>query len=779
MGDLPRASIRGSYQGLEVSDVEYTMKGGLAPDDGRATFDPEIINMDAANLRIGNPTLIPWGEGRGAPQMPVDILVLEQTTFAGFPPPPDLGSASSFNTMRDYGTLQIDSEAGTPVTIKGVYLHPDTAQADGMAGAEGKQSVGVRLTDERIFWPDFGEAFGFINMSMTVRGREVDDPKTLTADGKTPHSLGAVLAWLFLHLPGPPAIRNIFGATTGLNPPKNVHLEHDRPFPWVQRLFSQYSLTLRRNTDATYTLRRRRNKSIAPLSGARILTQQRSLERPYPPAAVRVVGAKIARNLSRTAIAVSRGTDGKMYPLDDVIARSGLTTREALEQFTMPDSRRYEKLSPEIRDIAKEDWGKLFQISTAVGYDGNIPHMDLPMEDLAFAVTGPPGRVSVITGGRGGSFRLGTPTSELADGSGEQETRLRPPRVIGQTYEQRFFTAAEFKKYLPSLRTDLSAMLNRFKDELLALETQKAVAEIVINGRRYQSGENYFFLTLAIPEFQEAELTRQAVERQITAKQAEIAEVDKQLGRLDAMVTLSRIRKDYAPEIALWTMRPMRDFPHDAYTLDRKLGVIRMHQPVGVIVPFIAASPEHFSVVAVPTLTVEYGVEHATQTPGDYYSMMVFRRSEIGGLEQERLTGRWPEPSELGKPLLTVGSAIPSVVVKDERLKLYIDREGVEFNGKLCDSAAFKKAVETLSEAHVQVDGAVFYYEGWIDPGDDETIDSITYRHLGGRPVTVVAHNNQYHATPGAGESTKRAQTTVATKVGARRGADSILRVGG
>lgn len=777
---LPRAKTR--YQGLICSDVEYTTKEGLAPAEGWVTLDPEYVNIPSVESILATQEknlIIPWGARPNPELMPVDPIIFATRTFAGKRPLPDKGDAGNFFGLKPYGKLIFDSGEG-PKTISGVFLHPDTAFEIGIRDRNGKQTIKIRLTDIRAFWPDFGECFGHVNVHQTINGITEFDPHTVLQDGK-PLRTTAILAWLFFHLPGGLAVGNILEAAGGLGFESDIIREFESPYPIIQRVFQTLSLTLIPRPNGTFNMAQKQEQDITPIAEAPKINVQRTLERNYTPQAVRFVGGRLRRNQSRIAIPMSHTLQGGLDHLKDVI-ESVMDFDEALRQMTMPGSRQFEQIkNDKLRKIAKEDWGRLFQISTVAGYDGSIRKADTPILDPMFTITGT-ARTGVVTGPGGGTFEIGPESEFLADGSGTQEVRFTEPKVIGPTYGQRTLERDEFLVFLDELKGPLNESKTAAEEDRDALITElaKITAEIARLGNDGKTLVPFNFDFLRGP----AELLRRGrrVQIQVDEKTKEISQIQAAISELDDILTGLRIRQDMAPKQRFWSLIPTREFQQGTYTLDRKLGLIRTHQPVGIIQPVVALHQEHFRIVAIPTLKIFYSVEYDTLSPADFYNAFIVAPPKpLGIITFNRGKGIWPEPidAKLGQEIPFIGSNIETQVLKEKPPKtfLYIDENGMEFNGVTCDDVAFRKGLEIFSESYRELSGASITYEGWLlQRGDDLTLSSVTWKNVGGDPVTMMIHNSSYQSVAGTSSSRKSA-TTVAVRRAAGKGADSIFRV--
>lgn len=826
-----------TFQGLRVARFEYTIRGDLAPDDGEVEFESETVDTDT--LALDKIPLIPYDRNAFGIKFvnPVHIAV-----FAGLggtggtiarpsgPAPADLFKAKDFKGLRTFGSLRFSSRetgAGSkPIAISEVYLHRDTAQDLRKQGSDGGRTTKLRLTDARQFWTDLGDCFGFINVVQSVGIQKAFNPLTIRPDGK-PYALSTVLDWLFFHLPGPPIVRGIEKACAGLAEPTNVIREHEPPYPEIARLMQQYGLALARELDGTYTLWRRQKRPILAIAGAPVVTPQRSLEVRYPPAAVRIRGAHIRRNLLRTALPVSRDLDGRIYPLHQVIAR--YSDREyALSQIPGDGERQFEALPNEdIRKIAREDWGRLFQISTAVGYDGSGPILDVPIFDPVVASkAGAIERRAVSTGG-GAQFeiRAAPETSILADGSGTQDVHTIPPVVIGHSYGQRLLDTTEEPTLTPSeifraasrdrkreilkeffniesgkllrrtfgnsLRAHMEIIFTEYGEllekktkefERLQIELQdakKTFSQIIFDGTRWRALE-IGQLSLAALEVLTLRDRLEALAFAADEKRRERDAIRAELKRVEIIIDKIKNRQDMTPEERFWINFGEIEFSPDAYTLTRETGIIRMHAPVGLVSPPLVLNREHLKLVTLPTLQVFYAIEHRTLTPADRYTMLLIVE-ENGNIKEERTRGRWPEPSKIaqGQEFPVRGSSLPVVPLPREEILLYLDSRGEEFNGKLCDEAARERGQEYLGSFVKQIEGATFYYEGWHAPDTMEGVDSATWTLSGGKPVTSVAHSNRFHTSSAQAESpAKAADARTVSVYAARGGSRDGIRVG-
>jgi len=815
-----------TYQGLRASNAEYTIRGDLAPDDGWVEFDSEIV--DTSQLKLEKIPLIPFAQEFQPPlTRPVHIMYFSAgagaTVARRKTPTPSLNLAKNFKGLQTFGQLRISSEQGKePIAVDHVYIHRDSAHDVGRKGQDGKNfflqgRTRLRLTDGRDFWPDYGECYGYVNVPLSsTAGKTKFDPFSAQPEGE-PYPLDVVMDWLFYHLPGSPIVNDIKEATSAFKdkPPIKIVRKFQPPYPELARLMQQYGLSISRERSGAYTLWRRGAVKVVVLK-AETITSARSLEIKYPPPATRIFGGNIRRNQHRFGLPVSRDLDGRLYPLYEVIARY-TSMAYALKQMAGAGQRQYEALpNDDIRKIAREDWGKLFQLSTVVGYDGTGPVLDLPMHNPMIAVKG--GSVqtkSVQQAGQIDQVLAPPETSILADGSRRQEVREIPIVVIGNAFGQRLMDTTEeptltvaeafaaasrerkaeiikslfnveigrlgrrrfgnnLRLYLDILRTDYGDLVRKKEKEheRLQIELNDVRAtfnQVISDGNRWQVrvgmatalAENVLIL--------QARLL--ALSAAVSEKKRELSALRAEFKKIEDIFAKIKERKDLTPEDRFWMNLGEIEFSPDAYRIDRRLGTITMNTPVGLISPPLTLNREHLSLIALPTLNVFYSIEHNTRTPADHYSLLAIR-SAPGVTRFERTTGRWPHPAEIsaGRQFPVKGSSLPVIPKEHPEIILYVDHNGDEFNGLTCDDLAIARAGEYLSGDVQQVEGMTFTYEGWVAPPSMKGVDSVTWSNAGDKPVTSVAYSSRYHKAGDGVDSPAKASDARTISVLAAKG---------
>ena len=847
---MSQATIAATYQGLRASDASYVTRSGFAPDDGWVDFDSELANT--AELRLKRASLDFFEDAAPPLPMPFSIGALLKTTVAATKPKVDPGKALRFKDFKYVGSLILDSTAGAkPVPIHRVYLHRDAAEDIRKVGQDGGRRTRVRLTDIRQFWPDYGDCYGFVNVYQLTKGRRVWDLRTLDVNNKR-YSLSLVLTWLFLHLPGGQFVFGIDKATKGEKPPANVILQHESPFRMLVQLFQRYNLDLQRNLDGTFTVWKRSRLTPSPIKTPAI-SFQRSLEIKYAPAAARVSGGKIRRNVRGILACASTDLDGKIKPLREVIEKylgpvdigfdaafldaarefradekfrllakrretdlnikKIITPMEyVLRQIPGMGDRQYEllKSNPPLLEIAKRDWGKLFQLVTVMGADDQRPSKQIPILDPAMttgaaaaAKKGLSSFVKALVGskslaiafaagafaGAKSFFSSGGFETPIASGSGVDMVRTQKPIVVGDSFGQRLLTKSEILvDAIPDLRRDIQFRVTQATLYLnhYAHERKKVLADIAdinTDGKNWEAterverrvrfdiisegGEVSPHYTWTKPpevnrlaQLMETELllalqtVLKNVEDALSDKEAELKALAVELGSLADLATAIKKDKDIPLKNRLWANLGLKVFSPNDYDITPERGLVRMNAPVGFVTPSFAVNREHFQLVALPTLQILYAVEMDTLTPADEYSALAILTGDAEGapgtIKLSRKGGFWPTAAEVleGKQFPVEGSRIPVVPIRAEEIILYVDENGTEFNGGICDFMASQKAAEYFAGsdggATRQVEGVVFNYEGWHTPADLRGVDSITYSAYDGKPVTTVAHNNRF-----------------------------------
>ncbi len=794
----------GLYQGLRCSNVGLTMREGFAPNDGFADFDPEIIPL-LERLRRVRERKFPLIAQVTLPTRPMSIDEYERLfarggeTFDAAPP----GDVKTYFELSEIGTLEMQSEDPdpeekaepgarrvAPLEFRNVMLHPDTARQFAPQAEDGKTTVRVRLTDPRVLWSEGGDCFCRINVPT---GPNAYDRTTLDRKGKQ-RPADLVLGFLFFHLYLPPSLVGLREALKGEPAPQAVVVEHGSPLPEILRLMDFYGLTLFPMPEGHYLVYKRRARRVEPLTTAPIMSDLKNVESPYPPVAIRVRGGKVRRNVLRLAVPVSHDVDGKLYYQQRVMDRYNVPLEYVLSQIPRSGPQAFDRITlPALRKIAQDEWGKLFQVASAVGVsESEIPPLrDLPM--LSPSV--PKGALEAAFKERrkGDEFLFFDLSTDfmakfLANGTRRQATEEVAPLVMADSYVQRTRTTAETIAYAD----DRIKALDRELQLLAAESVEAAKLALAMNVNwdlipvwEYEKKgfKRLFTVTkqLQTPQAKGGlqglianpnDPARKAFWDAFWASFQEVqrqrkSELDGEITRLSSlkkrMVATREVPED--AKIRAWYNLSGRFFPEGTFSvLDAKTGLIRVNDPVGLLKEAPTVNLEQASLQTLPNLRVIYAVEYETGTPADFYSFMAVAVNEkgapLGHIDVSRPDVKWPDPKDLDEKhrLPIFGSPLPVHVLKEGSIALKVDNAGTEFNGLSCDDIAQRKAIVALSAQPAALEGRVLTYEGWHRILDVEGVSMVQYSLQGGKPVTQVSHLNRYHMAGGV-ESPAKAET--------------------
>jgi len=199
MVDFRKGEVLGTYQGFDITSVDFARTIGTAPDRGTiiVVLDnlPNNIRLNVpginrANFRVGD--IVSDGRATG----PVPAVGPPEGKLGGF---------------KESGDLVLEMNSGTKITLHRIYIAPEGMEVleisdDGKIGL-----VKITIEDERWMWQTRGHFFGKFNEVVEKNGVKVQigdkfylmNPKTLKpSDQLTPYNLFEIFELLAFNLPG-------------------------------------------------------------------------------------------------------------------------------------------------------------------------------------------------------------------------------------------------------------------------------------------------------------------------------------------------------------------------------------------------------------------------------------------------------------------------------------------------------------------------------------------------------------------------------------------------
>lgn len=333
------------YQGYEGKAWEFRRSKGFTPEYGWIDLDMSQVK----NIRIIGRE-VPWRSPNGFEiNGQTDILSwskVRQTTGAE---PVDLGqpAGGGLNMFGHLVLKTIDDQTGAvvdSVTYRDVYVAYGGLEevTKGLAQIEdhNKGTLRVPLMDIRYWFWKCGGLFSSINARM----KSGEWIKGTTKDGKTtPWQLVDVVRFLFSQLPGSPAVfsgSELFSLGQA-PPPSDIIGEGELAVEHLQRLLDRYGLEAGMRPDGSWTVDKKASKRFGykegpdanggarSIAGIPLHYESKTTMINDRPPAVCITGPRRIRRITVPYVPVLEDVDRKIYRLEAVVKRWGMT----MDQF--------------------------------------------------------------------------------------------------------------------------------------------------------------------------------------------------------------------------------------------------------------------------------------------------------------------------------------------------------------------------------------------------------------------------------------------------------------
>ena len=357
-----------TYQGYPCGSVSFTRTDGLAPNIGFVELNMKQVKE--LIIKMNEP--MSWRSVNGAEadgMASIDATLkflreggtVAESAFGG--PPERTGPAKGLNQFGDlvFKTTDTISDFTDEHTYKDIHIAPAAIEELNDRFARQKfHSDGplrVPITDNRIFFGDYGGFIGEINVRLPDREWKLATVlRNILGEFQRPYLFGEVMSFLFAQLPTTPSV--FFSAKLGLlDPPTNIIGRGEPASQHIERILKEKGLTVAMMPNGNFLIKPKSSDALKyahipteigrSKAGTKQHAEKQSAKVAYRPDLVMVVGQPRVRRRTLLYVPVVQDLDGQYYQLEEIAARWTYSVQSIKIGAMISGEKQFEDVSPQ------------------------------------------------------------------------------------------------------------------------------------------------------------------------------------------------------------------------------------------------------------------------------------------------------------------------------------------------------------------------------------------------------------------------------------------------